>query len=721
MISLEGVGEGFLKNFSLTFPLKKISCIVGPSGSGKSTLVFRVLYNESKRRFLNSLPGQFKFFSKKPTVPKLDSLTPVLPSYAFFKSNPVVSSKETIASFIGLEEVFAKKYFSQGQLYCPDHNLPLDNNIFKNLLKENINYALFIKKEFFQEYFPVRYPEISFHEKIRTFQQDDPYWFVTYFQKGDSMEKDFPYTLLESSLVVELDSNTSFIVPKNYSCPQCLKSPSLGRSHLGLFLKNTALGACSSCYGFGEQLIWDYQKLIQQEKSLEEECLTVLFHASLRHFHKKIYSFFKKTLSQEDFTTPFQDLSSSLQETIKNSLEDALKFLESKKYKIPIAIYCRLKKKYVPCLDCSSTGHHQESFFYSYNSILFKELFLHKIQDLPYQDNLIYLLLSLGFESFTLSTKVKNLSESQYQRLLLIKFLSFEGTGSLFLFDEPSIGLSLEEKKIVMELLQKLIHQKNTIILIDHDPFFQQSSDHLIAMGPGAGALGGEITYEGKPNDYKEDKKIFSIPKNFSFYSEENLFLQDSSSGLLIKEVHSRKVTSRSTVATFLDLQRWIKHSYFGKFPIVLCKFCKGKKEIVTKLLYLEDYIYPCEKCRQTGFSEESLLKEYKGIRYEEFLTFSLKNISIFFNASFQPMFHCLSLLNLDHLGIARQMNTLSRGELQRMHLFQEIFFSKETQFFIKNPSIGLNYNDYISLLEFLNYFKKNQYFIFDTSSFTEF
>ncbi len=150
-----------------------------------------------------------------------------------------------------------------------------------------------------------------------------------------------------------------------------------------------------------------------------------------------------------------------------------MKFLESKKYKIPIAIYCRLKKKYVPCLDCSSTGHHQESFFYSYNSILFKELFLHKIQDLPYQDNLIYLLLSLGFESFTLSTKVKNLSESQYQRLLLIKFLSFEGTGSLFLFDEPSIGLSLEEKKTVIQLLQKLIHQKNTVILIDHDPFFQ--------------------------------------------------------------------------------------------------------------------------------------------------------------------------------------------------------------------------------------------------------
>lgn len=721
MIHLEGVGEGFLKNLSITFPLKKISCIIGPSGSGKSTLVFKVLYNESKRRFLNSLPGQFKFFSKKPTIPKLDKLFPVLPSYAFYKANPVASSKETIASFIRLEEIFAKEYFAKGQLYCPDHNIPLDNKNFKTLLKDNINYALFIRKELFQEYFPFRYPETSFHTSISVFQQDDPFWFITYFQKGDSMEKDFPYTLLESSLVVELDSNQSFVVPKNYSCSQCSKFPTLRKPHLGLFLKNTALGACSSCNGFGEKLIWDYKKLIDQEKSLEQGCLSVLSHAMLKNFHKKIYLSLKKKLKEEEWMTCFQDLTPSLQQEIIMTIQDALNFLETKKYKISIAIYCRLKKKKISCNDCESTGHNEESFFYSYNSLLFKELFLKKVSEIPYKHNLIDLLLSLGFQSFTLSTKVKDLSESEYQRLLLIKFLSFEGTGSLFLLDEPSIGLSLEEKKIVILLLKKLIDQENTVIVIDHDHLFQEASDYLIAMGPGAGIHGGSIVYEGIPLNYKENKKSFNLPKNFHFYSQEKDFLQESSSGLLIKEIDSKKVTSRSTVATFLDLQRWIKHSFFGKLPIVSCKFCKGKKEIITKLLYLEDYIYPCEKCRETGLSEESLMKNYKGISYEKFITLSLKDISLFFNTSFQNFFHCLSLLNLDHLGIVRQINTLSRGELQRIHLFQDIFFSKETRFFIKNPSVGLNYNDYISLLEFLAHFKNNQYFIFDTSSFTEF
>lgn len=721
MIKLEGVGEGFLKNFSITFPLEKISCVIGPSGSGKSTLIFKVLYNESKRRFLNSLPGQFKFFSKKPIVPKLDKLFPVLPSYAFYKSNPVISSRETIASFIGLEEVFAKEYFSKGQLYCPDHNIPLDNNVFKNLLQDNVSYALFIKKELFQEYFPFRYPETSFHEKITVFQKDDPFWFVTYFQKGDSMEKDFPYTLLESSLVVELDSQKSFLVPKNYACSQCTKHPKLGKPHLGLFLKNTALGACIHCNGFGEKLVWDYKKLIDQEKSLDQECLTVLSHAILKSFYKKIYYTLKQELTEQEWRTSFQDLTSPVQEKIIVHLSAALNFLETKKYKISIAIYCRFKKKKIPCYDCESTGHNEESFFYSYNSLLFKELFLKTIKTLPYKDNRIDLLLSLGFESFTLSTKVKDLSESEYQRLLLIKFLSFEGTGSLFLLDEPSIGLSSDEKKTVILLLKKLIDQKNTVIVIDHDHLFQESADNLIAMGPGAGMYGGEIMYQGVPSAYKENKKLFTLPKNFHFYSQEKDFLQESLSGTLIKEIDSKKVTSRSTVATFLDLQRWIKHSFFGKQSITTCKFCQGKKEIVTKLLYLEDYIYPCEKCRQTGLAEESLLKSYKGITYEKFINFSLKDISSFFNASFQSLFHCLSLLNLDHLGIMRQINTLSRGELQRMHLFQDIFFSKENKFFIKNPSVGLNYNDYISLFEFLSYFKNNQYFIFDTSDFTEF
>jgi len=113
----------------------------------------------------------------------------------------------------------------------------------------------------------------------------------------------------------------------------------------------------------------------------------------------------------------------------------------------------------------------------------------------------------MGLDHLSLLRKAKSLSAGEYQRLLLIKYLSFQGTDSLFVLDEPSLGLAEEELKKLIDGLRAIIAQGNTVVLIDHSEFVQKSADHLIAMGPSSGKAGGEILYQGTPSKYFQKKE----------------------------------------------------------------------------------------------------------------------------------------------------------------------------------------------------------------------
>jgi excinuclease ABC subunit A len=103
--------------------------------------------------------------------------------------------------------------------------------------------------------------------------------------------------------------------------------------------------------------------------------------------------------------------------------------------------------------------------------------------------------------------KAKSLSAGEYQRLLLIKYLTFKGTDSLFVLDEPSIGLGENELKKLIDGIHQIIQQGNTVIIIDHSEYIQKKSDHLIIMGPASGKKGGEIIYQGEPQSFFKNKQ----------------------------------------------------------------------------------------------------------------------------------------------------------------------------------------------------------------------
>ena len=117
----------------------------------------------------------------------------------------------------------------------------------------------------------------------------------------------------------------------------------------------------------------------------------------------------------------------------------------------------------------------------------------------------------MGLGHLQLSRPVKGLSSSEYQRILLIRYFSYQGSGDLFILDEPTLGLSLFYQKKVLKYLRRLRNKNNTIVVIDHSKTIQTQADWLIKIGPGAGEEGGKILFTGKEAGKGTEKRSLSI------------------------------------------------------------------------------------------------------------------------------------------------------------------------------------------------------------------
>jgi excinuclease ABC subunit A len=109
----------------------------------------------------------------------------------------------------------------------------------------------------------------------------------------------------------------------------------------------------------------------------------------------------------------------------------------------------------------------------------------------------------MGLNHLALGRKTRSLSAGEYQRLLVLKYLSFQGTDSLFVLDEPSLGLGEHEQEMLIRGLRQVIAQGNTVIVVDHSEQMQKASDHLVMMGPDSGHAGGEVLFQGPTKAWK--------------------------------------------------------------------------------------------------------------------------------------------------------------------------------------------------------------------------
>ncbi len=539
-IQIRGARTHNLNGVDVEIPLNKITCIFGPSGSGKSSLAFHTLLAESKRRYLNSLPNDVKFFWNMPTSADVDSITPVLPVWGLAQSNPILGSRPNLADTIGLSEHIQRLFYDFGKESCPEHKSFLKevdwNELLINRLKSEIHIDnnsvlhFLVDRGTYEEKFgldaqPVRSFDFE-TSQMRSYEVDDLYWEV-FRVKFKSLNK-LPQKLKEMGLnadevfyhIADLEEGL-FPLPKDVAlacdfCDYQIQKKTLSPTELSPY---SAAGACNVCNGHGMNLEYDREKVVKYPYlSIEEGAISILESSHFRY----LYPYLKEELKIEkiSLSLPFNELPQKKIWKILDKgkgnfpgLQACYDYLESKRYKRTVRIFSRRLKTETLCDTCHGTRINKKVHGLILDEKLnknFKEIWLLSSQEaydffsnshfkgelkkrIKPIINLLKTAISLGLVEIPLWKKAKFISSSEYQRALLTKILSYEGSGSLFILDEPSYDLSLNEQEKVFDSLLKVKEQGNTIIIVEHSEYLRKRSDFLIEMGPGAGPLGGSV------------------------------------------------------------------------------------------------------------------------------------------------------------------------------------------------------------------------------------
>ena len=549
-IEIRGARVHNLKNVDLNIPLRKLICFAGPSGSGKTSLAFHTLLTESKRRFVNSFPNSMKFFTERPSAVDVDHIFPVLPVFGLPQINPVMGSRTVVSDVMRLTDSLQNLYFSFARELCPKHEVELEVRSIVDQLKaqapknsEGVFHILLGPNEFQRvngiDFLPAR----SFSQKrksIDVFDPEDELWELLRF-KWDSLNNlekrwkelkldkfNFNYFLWGTEMKRPQELHFHF----EKVCPEC-DFESIPANTVSAFSPYSALGACPSCNGYGANLVYDEKKIIDRDLTIEEGGLRLLNYAPFQDAYNELLKVLKKNKVPLDI--PIRKLPKDFFQILEDGQGmypgqgELKRYLESKKYKPSVRIYIRKLQKEELCTVCDSTRlnkniHHYKLKLrgknYGINEIMgltietvYALLNETRIPGSTHEKRLfsnlrenLKMAMEMGLNHLSLLRKAKTLSAGEYQRLLLIKYLSFQGTDSLFVLDEPGLGLSSYEIGKLIEGLRAIIDQGNTVILIDHSEQIQRESDHLIVMGPGSGKKGGEVMFQGLPEAYFKNK-----------------------------------------------------------------------------------------------------------------------------------------------------------------------------------------------------------------------
>lgn len=550
VMKIRGARVNNLKSVNIDLPLGKIVCFAGPSGSGKTSLAFHTVYNESKRRFLNSFPTYLKFFSDRPAPVDVDEIFPVLPVFALAQINPVVGTRSVVGDIMGLTDMFQSLFARHSREFCPIHKVPLQSIPFAQKLvdfikvkkeaDEKARYSLLVSNTDFLQLYPQGpFPSKSFdvsEEALRAFCSEDLYWEVAKFRlKSASKLQEQVAGHLERNQVMYLWSENFGLERLNFDnasqCPQC---DYCGHDQVNpaFYSPYNALGACGECNGFGSKLEYDEEKIVNTDLSVQEGGVTFLDYKRFSHEHEALLveldalniSLDRKisALPKKFWKILYEGKGSFC------GLNELFDWLETKKYKPSVRIFVRSKQKEVLCNVCEGTRVNKtvKNFTLAPDLAYFDlwkmdlQTAYERLRDIPTsaleldgqknKEKMVQLLktaIDIGLGHLKLLRKVKTVSAGEYQRLLMVKHLSYEGTGALFIFDEPSLGLSLREKESLLKAMISLIAQGNSVFLIDHSEFFHKHCDHFVFIGPDAGASGGEVVFEGLYSEYEKGHK----------------------------------------------------------------------------------------------------------------------------------------------------------------------------------------------------------------------
>ena len=552
-IVLEGVHQNTLKGFDLSIPLGTFTVVTGVSGSGKSSLAFDTIYAEGQRRYVETFSPYTRQFLSRMDRPRVDRITGIPPAIAIDQTNPVRTSRSTVGTMTELADHLKLLFARASTLYCRSCSRAVRRDTPETVLEE-------LDRKFASESersrrilvaFPVRVPESlgddELHEYLvrlgyeRTLRREGGALHVIQDRVVYSDEnrrriaEDVETAMRFGSGAVSIHpvdrdgrEETVWRFSSGLHCPDC--DISYRAPVPNMFSFNSPIGACETCRGFGRTIGIDYGLVIPDETlSLKDGAVKPWRTASYRECQDEKAGFAKKRGIRLD--VPWKDLSEDERRWVlegEGRWEDGkwygvsrfFEWLETKSYKMHIRVLLSKYRSYGLCPACNGARLKPEALLYRIGVEKFsiRDVTLLPIEEAarffdrlelpaPLDEATVMLLdeirrrfsylVDVGLGYLTLDRQSRALSGGEVQRINLTTALGTSLVNTLFILDEPSIGLHPRDIGRLITILTRLRDAGNTILVVEHDPDVIRAADLVIDMGPGAGERGGEIVFYG--------------------------------------------------------------------------------------------------------------------------------------------------------------------------------------------------------------------------------
>jgi excinuclease ABC subunit A len=550
-IEIIGAKSHNLKNIHCRIPRGKITVITGVSGSGKSTLAFDTLFAEGQRRYIESLSTYARQFLEKMDRPDVEAIHGIPPAIAIEQRNTVKNARSTVGTASEIYDYLRLLFAKIGEVFCPQCHIKVSGETVESVVEQIMGQTLGKKILILAQISLDKSEEID--SKMRDLIKNGYY---RVWEAGEVLDlTTLPHSHLQNrrsfSLVVDrlipgeknrsrlaeaiqsafqlgngkievmVEDGERISFKRSFSCNRCGRN--FSEPEPLLFSFNSPIGACPTCQGFGRIIGIDWEKVIPDPKKTLKQRPFAPWNTPA---YEDLYEYLWEACRRHRIPTqkPFEELRANQKEILLYGkgefigLKGFFEWMEGKRYKVHYRVFLSKYRAYTPCPACRNTRLKEEALHVLMGGKNIAQLCEMSISDLqiffknlPIRDfqkrmgerllkeitDRVGFMVDVGLGYLTLFRQTRTLSSGEYQRITLARALGSALTETLYVLDEPSIGLHARDTYRLLQALQQLRKDGNTVVVVEHDPDMIRAADEIIDLGPGAGRQGGQVIFQG--------------------------------------------------------------------------------------------------------------------------------------------------------------------------------------------------------------------------------
>lgn len=551
-ILIKGARVHNLKNVTLAIPRNNLVVFTGVSGSGKSSLAFDTLYAEGQRRYVESLSSYARQFLARMDKPEVDYIEGLSPAIAIEQKTISSNPRSTVGTVTEIFDYMKLLFARAGRTFSPVSgkevkadsisdvvdfivSLPVDSKVYLYIrqvapakeLKRNLEVAL--QKGFTR----VIGPEgelISIEEMLgeKKLPVSSPYFLLIDRVIIRENDEELASRLADSVQTAFLEGEGTCLLEtggKEYEFSDKFEADGMPfeKPSPQMFAFNNPYGACKTCQGFGRIMGIDEDLVIpDKSRSVYDQAVAPWKGETMGNYLKR----FIRESSEYDFPVhrPYFGLSDKEKKLLwkgapgLHGLDHFFKDLESQLHKIQYRVILSRFRGFTRCPDCEGSRIRPDAAYVKIQGYSIQEWINLPIADLaplieslPFSDyemkvagrvireirSRLRFLLQVGLGYLTLNRPSSTLSGGESQRINLATSLGSSLVGSLYILDEPSVGLHPRDADNLVTVLENLRDIGNTVVVVEHDDAIMEKADFIVDIGPGAGEQGGEICFTG--------------------------------------------------------------------------------------------------------------------------------------------------------------------------------------------------------------------------------